>query len=75
MDASPGCRWARNLFSLVLCVVFCRSLFIALSFLFWSLYCLSFFYYPYDIFKPWFKCVFMTPSYLPDTIHTNLNHF
>ena len=29
--------------SLVLWVVFCRSLFVLLSFFFWSLYCLSFF--------------------------------
>ena len=28
--------------SLVLCVVLCRSLFVLLSFFFWSLYCLSF---------------------------------
>jgi hypothetical protein len=29
--------------SLVFCVVFCRSLFVLLSFFFWSLCCLSFF--------------------------------
>ena len=29
--------------SLVLCVMFCRSLLVLLSFSFWSLYCLSFF--------------------------------
>ena len=35
-----GARVAR---SLVFCVMFCKSLFIYLSFFFWSLYCLSFF--------------------------------
>jgi hypothetical protein len=31
---------------LVFCVMYCRSLFVLLSFFFWSLYCLSFSYLP-----------------------------
>jgi len=37
-------RGVRVIRSLVFCVMFCRSLFVLLSFYFWSLYCLSYFY-------------------------------
>ena len=36
-------EWGHVTQSLVLCVMFCRSLFVLLSFLFWPLCCLSFF--------------------------------
>ena len=36
-------RGVRVIWSLVLCVLFCRSLFVLLSFFFWPLCCLSFF--------------------------------
>jgi hypothetical protein len=39
------------LLSLILCVVFSRSLFVLLSFFFWPLCCLSFSDYPFGIFK------------------------
>jgi hypothetical protein len=37
-------RGVRVAQSLVFCIVFCKSLFVLLSFFFWPLYCLSFFY-------------------------------
>jgi hypothetical protein len=37
-----SCRGVAFVQSLVFCAVFCKSLFVLLSFLFWPLYCLSF---------------------------------
>jgi hypothetical protein len=42
-EFTPVFSKVRVVRSLVLCVVFCRSLFVLLSFFFWSLCCLSFF--------------------------------
>ena len=42
-EFTPVFSEVRVVRSLVLCVVFCRSLFVLLSFFFWSLCCLSFF--------------------------------
>jgi len=42
LNSSPVFSGVRVARALVFCVVFCRSLFILLSFFFWSLYCLSF---------------------------------
>ena len=39
-----GFKWGSFTRSLVLCVLFCRSLFVLLSLFFWQLYCLSFDY-------------------------------
>ena len=50
-------RGVRVIWSLVLCVLLCRSLFVLLSFFFWPLCCLSFFdlriliNYPFGIFE------------------------
>jgi hypothetical protein len=41
--------------SLILCVVFSRSLFVLLSFFFWPLCCLSFSDYPFGFFKIWLR--------------------
>ena len=43
MCSTPVFSGVRAAQSLVFCGVFCRSLFVILSFLFWPLYCLSFF--------------------------------
>jgi hypothetical protein len=42
MSSPPVCSGVRVDWSLVFCVVFCRSLFVLLSFFFWPLCCLSF---------------------------------
>jgi hypothetical protein len=43
---APGFNGIRVGRLLVFCVMYCRSLFVLLSFFFWSLYCLSFSYLP-----------------------------
>jgi hypothetical protein len=42
-SSNPVFSWVRVIRSFVLCVMFCWSLFVLLSFFFWSLCCLSFF--------------------------------
>ena len=45
-EFTPGFSRVRVTQSLVLCVMFCRSLFFLLFFFFWPLYCLFFFCWP-----------------------------